>query len=393
MGHIRKRSGGSWELTYELPRTADGKRRQKTKTVHGKEKDAQQELARIEQEVYAGKYLEPTRMDLKQFLHKWLKDYAKANVNPKTYEEYERIIKTNIVPALGHIPLSKLKPLHIQEYYTAMLESGSKIGRGGLAPQTVLNHHRLLNCALAQAIKWELLAKNPAEGASPPTPERKETNILDGIGMARLLEAAHGTRLYIPILIATTTGMRRGEILALRWEDLNFETGIIKVRRSLGQTRKGLFIKEPKTPSGYRPVLLPSFVVDALRRHKAEQAKCRLRLGPDYQDKEGLICVKEDGSPYPPNRLTRNFEDFVERLNIPHIRFHDLRHSLATLLSDENVNVKTTSERLGHSDVAFTLQRYTHVSPHMQREAAEAIDKVMRAAIQKVQENPQVDSL
>ena len=393
MGHIRQRAEGSWEITYELPRTVDGKRRQGTKTVHGKEKDAKLELARIELEIDDGKYLEPSRMDLKQFLHKWLKDYAKYNVNPKTYEEYERIIETNLIPGLGHISLSKLKPLHIQEYYTAMLESGSKIGRGGLSPQTVKNHHRLLHRALVLAVKWRLIAENPADGASPPTPARKETNILDGLGMARLLEAAQGTRLYIPILIATTTGMRRGEILALRWEDLNFKTGLLKVRRSLGQTKEGLFIKEPKTPSGYRPVLLPSFVVDALRRHKAEQAKLRLLLGPDYQDKEGLICVKEDGSQYPPNRLTRNFEDFVKRLDLPHIRFHDLRHSLATLLADENVNVKATSERLGHSDVAFTLQRYTHVSPHMQREAAEAIDKVMRAAIQKVQENTQADCL
>lgn len=218
-------------------------------------------------------------------------------------------------------------------------------------------------------------------------------NILDGVGMARLLDAAQGTRLYIPILIAATTGARRGEILALRWEDLDFETGVIKIRRSLGQTKDGLFIKEPKTPSGNRAVLLPSFVIVELRRHKARQSELRLRLGPAYKDGDGLICTKEDGSPYPPERLTRNFEDLVKRHDLPHIRFHDLRHSVATLLADENVNAKATSERLGHSDVAFTLQRYTHVSPHMQEEAAEAIDKVMRAAIQHVQNNPHVDSL
>jgi len=249
VGHIRQRSKGSWELTYELPRAVNGKRKQGRKTVQGKKTEAKMELARIEQEILDGRYIGPSKMNLAKYLDKWLKDYAQANVNPKTYEEYQRIIKSNIVPALGHIPLSRLKPLHIQEYYTRMLESGSKIGRGGLAPQTVLNHHRLLHRALGQAIKWKLLAENPADGASPPTPERKETNILDGVGMARLLEAAHGTRLHIPILIATTTGMRRGEILALRWKDLNFETGIIKVRRSLGQTKEGLFIKEPKHPA------------------------------------------------------------------------------------------------------------------------------------------------
>jgi integrase len=390
MGHIRERpkGSGSWEITYELPRKADGTRRQETKTVKGKKNEAKVELARIELQISEGRYIEPSKMSLAKYFDKWLRDYAKLNINPKTYEEYERLIKRNIVPALGNIPLSKLRPLHLQEYYTEMCERGSKIGRGGLAPQTVLNHHSLLHRALYHAVKWELISTNPADGAEPPTPTRKETNILDGLGMARLIEAARGTRLYIPILIATTTGMRRGEILALRWGDLDFDSGIIKVSRSLGQTKEGLFIKGPKTPSGYRPVLLPSFVVDSLRHHKTEQAKLRLRLGPDYQDKEGLICVKEDGSPYPPNRLTRNFEDFIERLNIPHIRFHDLRHSLASLLADENVNIKTTSERLGHSDVAFTLQRYTHVSPHMQSEAADAIDKVMRAAIQKVRESP-----
>lgn len=386
MGSLRqRRKGGSWELTYELPRGADGKRKQGTKTVPGSKKEAKMELARIEQEIHEGIYIGPSKMNLANYLDIWLKDYAKVRVNPKTYQEYELIIKSNIVPALGHIPLSKLRPLHIQEYYSNLLENGSKIGRGGLSPKTVLNHHRLLHCALGQAIDWQLLATNPSDGATPPTQERKEMNTLAGIGMARLLQSAKDTSLFIPILIAISTGARRGEIVALTWNDLDFDTGVLKVTKSFGQTKHGVFLKSPKTSSGYRSVALPPIAVDFLRHHKKEQAKLRLRLGPAYQD-ENLICTLEDGSVFPPNRLTRRYADFIKRLGIPHVRLHDLRHSVATLLADEKINTKVTAELLGHSDPAFTMRQYVHSTPDVQREAAELIGDVLQSGLKQVQE-------
>ena len=387
MGHIRERprGSGSRQIIYDLPRTADGKRVQKSKTIHGTKTQAKKELARIEQEIDLGTYCQPTKMNLADYLDKWLRDYAKLNVNPKTYEEYERIIKTNIVPSLGNIPLSKLRPLHLQEYYTEMCERGSKIGRGGLSKKTVLNHHVLLRNALNRAVEWMLIVSNPADRVKPPTPDRHEMNTIGDKDLGILLQAAEGTRLYIPILIAISTGMRRGEIVALTWADLDFENGSLRVDKAYGETKSGIFLKPPKTRSGNRSIALPATVIDLLRNHKREQAKLRLRIGPDYQNHD-LICPLDDGSPYPPDRLSRHFADFVAGLGMPHITYHELRHSLATMLTNKKVNPKITSERLGHSDVRFTMFQYVHSTPEIQREAAELIDDYLQNALHQAQE-------
>ena len=205
---------------------------------------------------------------------------------------------------------------------------------------------------------------------------------VDEAGTARLLQAVEGMRLYMPVLLAVMTGMRRGEILALRWQDTDLEKGLVAVRRSLEQTRDGLRFKQPKTGKGMRSVALPGIAIQVLRRHRTEQAQERLKLGPAYEDND-LICPRPDGSPWPPDSLSTAFASLIRRSDLPRIRFHDLRHSHATQLLRHGIHPKVVSERLGHSKVGITLDTYSHVLPGMQEEAASKVDAALRTAIER----------
>jgi integrase len=206
---------------------------------------------------------------------------------------------------------------------------------------------------------------------------------LDETETARLLEAASRGRLHLPVLLAVTTGLRRGEILALRWRDIAFEGGTLAVRQSLEETKAGLLFKEPKTQKSRRVIALPQMALEALRHHKAEQAKHRLMLGPAYQVND-LVCCQADGQPFKPRNITNSFWELTERLSMRGLRFHDLRHSHATLLFKHGVHPKVVSERLGHSTVGITLDIYSHVTPSMQEDAARKVDAALRATVDVV---------
>jgi integrase len=362
-----------------MPRDRDGGRRQKWHTVHGSKKDAERELARLVHDLNTGEYVEPSRMTVGAYLERWLADYARSSVSGKTFERYEEIVRTSLIPGLGHILMAKLQPLQIQAFYSESLQNGRKDGRGGLSAQTVIHYHRVLRKALHDAVRWQLVARNPADSVEPPRPVRREMKVLDGDQVARLLEAAQDSWHYIPILLAVATGLRRGEILALRWEDIDLGEGILAVRRSLEQTRQGLSFKEPKTAKGRRTVVLPGMAVDELRRHQEEQVVAKLLLGPGYHD-QGLVCAEDDGRPIIPDHVTRDFPVLVRKAGLPPIRFHDLRHTHATMLLREGIHPKVVSERLGHSTIGITLDTYSHVLPSMQEEAARRLDIALRAA-------------
>ena len=292
---------------------------------------------------------------------------------------YEEIVRCHLSPRLGHIPLSKLQPLHIQSYYSEALLSGRRRGKGGLSAQTVLHHHRVLREALQQAVKWLLLARNPADAVEPPRPKRREMRALDGEATGKLLRAATETRLYVPIMIAVTTGLRRGEILGLRWEDVDFENANLAVRQSLEQTKAGLAFKQPKTAKGRRVVALPGLTIETLKQHRKQQAAERLMLGQAFED-HGLVCARADGNPWPSNSFSAAFVALAKKAGCT-IRFHDLRHTHATQLLRQGVHPKIVSERLGHSTVGITLDVYSHVLPGMQEEAATRTDTALRAAL------------
>lgn len=378
-GHIRPRGKGTWAIVVDLGRDPNGKRQQKWHTVHGNKKDAERELTRLLHQLHNGDYVEPSKMTLGEYMQRWLDDYAATNVSAKTFERYAEIVRIHLIPALGRHQLPKLQPLHIQAYYSQALQNGRKNGGGGLSAQTVLHHHRILREALNHAVRWQMLARNPADSVEPPRSARQEMQVIDGAEIDRLLRASEGSRLHLPILLAIATGMRRGEILALRWQDMDLDAGTLAVVRSLEETRTGFNFKEPKTAKGRRVIALPSMAVSALRRHKAEQAQHRLLLGEGYKD-QGLVCAEPTGEPILPSAISNGFPKLLSKVELPPIRFHDLRHSHATMLLREGIHPKIVSERLGHATIGITLDVYSHVLPSMQEEAARKLDVALRAA-------------
>ena len=383
-GHIRPRGKGTWAIVLDLGKDGSGKRHQKWHTVKGTKRDAEREMTKLLNDLNTGTYVEPAKLTLREYLEKWLEDYARANVTAKTFERYAEIVHQNLVPALGHLQLSKIQPLHIQDYYSKALKKGRKDGKGGLSARTVLHHHRILHEALRQAVKWLLLGRNPADAVEPPRPPGIEMTALNEAEAHQLMEAARPTRLHVPVVLAITTGMRRGEILALRWQDIDMDAGTLAVRQSLEQTKAGLAFKQPKTNKGRRVVALPPLAIDTLRRHKAGQAKVRLAMGPAYED-QGLVCAQPNGQPWRPDGITSSFHNLVKAAGLPAIRFHDLRHTHASLLLRQGIHPKVVSERLGHSTISITLDTYSHVLPGMQQEAARKLDELLaRAASHKI---------
>jgi integrase len=380
-GSIRKRGERSWEIRLYLGRDPKtGEELRQSITFKGGKKAAEAELARLVNQIETGAFLPPGRLTVSEFLDKWI-EHIRTRVGARTLERYSSLIEHWIRPELGALPLAKLQPLHVQQLYSRALEGPRRDGRpGGLKPQSVLHIHRVLSEALKMAVRWQLAARNVCEAVEPPSVRQPEIPAIDEMQGALLLDAARGTRLYIPILLALTCGLRRGEILALRWSDVDWINGLLWVRRSVEQTRAGASIKEPKSPRSRRSVALPPVVVEALRGHRARQNEIRDALGSDYQEND-LICPRDDGSLWPPQAFTSAYRDLLRRRGLPGPNFHALRHSHASQLIRAGLDIKLVSARLGHSKSGFTLETYGHLLPGQDHEAARRIDKALRSAM------------
>jgi integrase len=385
-GHIRQRSAESFEIRYSLGTDpATGKRRMATTTVKGNRRTAEKELRRLLRTLDTGEHVDPSRMTVRQWLVAWL-GAVRAEISPKSHERYSEIVENYVVPALGNLPLVKLAPSHIQEAYNRLAMGGRRDGKkGGLSPLTRRYIHSIIRSALGRAVEQQLLARNPTDAFKKRLPkvERKGMTTLTAEQSAYLLRAIKQTSVYWPTLIALSTGMRRGEILALRWKNVDLDRGAVRVVESLEQTKTGLRFKAPKTEKT-RAITLPSFAVEELRRLKRQQAEEMLRLGV-RQTGRSLACAHADGDPMQPRSLTHEFAKHVSRVKeLPRVRFHDLRHSHATQLLLSGVHPKIAQERLGHSTITTTLDLYSHVTDTMQSEAAERLDATFRSAITRV---------
>src|SRR5437764_13855191 len=279
-GHIRQRSPGSFEIRYSLGADpATGRRRIATTTVRGTRKDAEKELRRLLRALDTGEHVDPNRISVRDWLSSWL-TAVRSEVAPKTHERYGEIVNHFLAPALGNLPLAKLAPVHLQEAYNGLATGGRRDGKeGGLSPRTRRHIHRILSTALNRAVEQQLIGRNPCDVFKKRLTkvERREMATLTAEQSQVLLTAIRHTRIYWPVLIALATGARRGEILALRWRNVDLDRGAVGVVESLEQTKTGLRAKAPKSEKA-RAITLPSFAVDELRRLKREQAQSLLVL-------------------------------------------------------------------------------------------------------------------
>jgi integrase len=376
-GHIRERSPGHYAIIIDLHEPATGKRRRKWHSFAGTKRAAQTECARLISEIQIGGYLEPSKVTLAQFLDKWL-SHIKSHVSPRSHERYAELVHAHIIPLLGAVILTKLKAAQVSQAYAKALASGRRDGKGGLSPRTVHHMHRILKQALAQAVRWQMIVRNPAD-VDPPRVERKQMQTFDTDQTIELIEEARGTALFIPVLLGALCGLRRGEIIALRWRAVDLAAGQLAVIASTEQTKEG--VREKETKSGKdRTVALPSMVIDELRQHRLRQTEALLRIGVRVTDNHHVVA-REDGEPLQPRSLTHAFIKFLRRRGLEHIRFHDLRHTHATHMLKAGIHPKIAQERLGHSSVSVTIDLYSHVLPGMQAEAVNRIDEAMNAAI------------
>ena len=328
------------------------------------------------------------QITLDKYLERWLADAVKHSTRPRTFESYSALAAWYIVPVLGRHKLTALQPGHVQKLYADLLEHGRRSGGGPLSTKTVRNVHGCLHTALEQAVKWGLVPRNVAGVVDPPRVRRKEIQALDAVQVRTLLATAHGTRWEALLTLAIATGMRQGELLGLKWGDVDLDARALHVRRQLG--RDGT-LAEPKTSKARRKVELPSYAVTALREHRARQNELRLKWGPEWEDRGLVFCTlagyrgkkAEPGSGTRPGgalqarNVVREFKVLLGRAELPDVPFHALRHTAATLLLQKGVHPKIVQERLGHSNIAMTLDTYSHVMPSMDRGAADLLDELL----------------
>jgi len=307
-GHIRQQGADSWEVKFDLGRNPlTGKRATKYVTFRGTKRKAQEELTRLLSQRDQGSYVDPTKMTLAQYLRHWLEADIERRVAARTAARHRGIVEKNIIPRLGHIPVRKLTAVHIEALESELQREGwvkrrrppsegKAIEARGLSAQTVLHVHRTLSQALGHAVRLGLLFKNPAQQVKAPRPPAREIKILGKDEIGTLLGAAQGTPLRLPVLVALTTGVRRGELLALRWRDLDLKAGTLAVNQSLERVRGQVMFKSPKTRTSRRTITLPATTVTALHGHKAAQAEERIKLGLG-RDAHGLVFTRPDGEP------------------------------------------------------------------------------------------------
>lgn len=375
-GNIRQRSKNSWTITIELPKdTKTNKRKQKYYTIRGSKKEAEKFLTEKLRELDTGLLISTNKIRFDDYLDYW-KDKTFENLEITTKEGYVQKIDKHIKPYLGNIYIEDLKPLHLQNFYEEKLKNGRIDKKGGLSPRTVLALHRIIHSALQQAVKWQLIIRNVAEAVEPPKAKKYKAKYLTDKQTEELINKAKGTDIYIPIMIAIYTGARRGEVLGLNWNNVNLEKGIIKIVDNLCTTKSGLIVKEPKTGSGVRTIAISKTLVDILKRYKVKQIENKIKLGRLYQE-NNMVCCYEDGRLFNPKRFSAKFHELLERNSLPIVRFHDLRHSHASLLVKLGIKPKVISERLGHSNIAITMDLYSHLYEEADMEVANKFDKLI----------------
>ncbi|WP_164522337.1 tyrosine-type recombinase/integrase [Halocella sp. SP3-1] len=385
MANYRVTESGNLEYFLYVgkdPKTGRYKKISKTfpNTRNGK-KEAELWVAEKTIDVNNGIPVNPKKYKLKDYLRQWLADYAEVNLSPTTTDGYRTIIETHIIPALGELKLTEIQPQHIQTYQSDKLKHGNKKTGKGLSNTTVLQHHRVLSKALKQAVLLRLIPNNPCQPVPAPRKKRKEIGVLNTSQINQLLNMACDKDVYYFIVLAVYTGMRRSEILPLRWKDIDFNRKKLYVRRALVRKKgEGAVIKDiPKNNSSRRTIDISDTVVNTFKKLNALQNKCKLTYGDSYNYEDGdLIFCNDDGTRLSPDTPTHQMQRLVEGTELEGYTPHMLRHTHATLMLENGTAIKVVQERLGHSTSRTTNDIYVHATETMQKEAADMFDSIIK---------------
>jgi integrase len=354
-GHIRERSPGHWAIILDVP-GEDGKRRRKWHSFKGTKREAQAECARLITEMKSGAYVEHHKQSLNDFLDRWY-DWVATNLSPKTCERYLDLLRLHVRPHLGTKPIQAIRPEDLNRLYTALHQM--------LAPRTIRHIHRVLTRAFGHAVRWGVVKRNVISLVDVPKSPMTEAAALQLAEIPKMFAGLRGKPLYSLAVIALGTGLRRGELLALRWSDVDLDASTLRVERSLEQTRGGLRFKEPKSARSRRAVSLSPAVVSELRDVWRAQQEQRLFLGLGRVPADGLVFASRDGGPKRPDNVSGDFGTAMKALGMPHISLHSLRHTHASQLIAAGMDVLTISRRLGHGSATITLSVYGHLlTPH-----------------------------
>lgn len=366
---FQRKSDGRYvaSLTVE---TDTGKRARKYVYGHTRGEVASA-LTKLLKDSQLGMPVQDDRVTVGRFLDDWLQSSVRPSRRPSTYAGYENLVRNHIRPFLGHVRLSRLTPQQVEKMQASMIASGS-------APRTAQYARSVLRAALGRAVAWGYVGRNVAALASPPTVRRKEISPLTPEQVQTFLRGVQGDRLEALYVTAFTLGLRQGELLGLSWDDVNLSTGTVRVRKALTRAKGPDRFGEPKSASSKRTLQLPEMTLSALRAHRVRQAEERLAAGSDWQDLD-LVFTTRFGTPLEGNNVRHYYQRHLVRLGLPRQRFHDIRHSCATLLLSLGVPTRVVMEIMGHSQISLTVNTYQHVIPELQRDAASRIDGLLAA--------------
>ena len=372
-GSIEKR-GDSYRLVCVVGYNLQGRPIKKSKTVHCSKKEAKIELAKFVADVQKGMYVEGKSLKFTDFVEIWKRDYGSKELAPSTYKRYLGILESRIIPYFGHFHVDKIKPTDIMKFYDLLSRdtqivrrknnNGKKTGKP-LSPKTIVEHHRLLHAMLQKAVYWQMIVSNPAERVQAPKTKKPKRKYYDDeqskaliSGLMKLTEEQF--KYKVAIILTIFTGVRLGELMGLEWDDINFRDGIVSINRSSQYLAdKGVFTKVPKAENSIRDVAIPDFVVSLLEEYKCWYDEQKYQYGELWIDSNRLF-VQADGKPMHPSTISKWFEKFVAQIGLPVINFHGLRHTNATLLIAQNIDVSVVAARLGHAQITTTYNFYVH---------------------------------
>lgn len=365
----RKKTDGRWQAIVDLPPDPQtGKRRRKW--LYADDRSTVKRMAnQLEEKIASGNYVEPSKLTVEGYLLQWFDDYC-SELASTTQEGYMNYIKGHIIPFMGKKKLQKVKPVDIQRFYNSEYEKG-------YSGTTVLQIHRILSRAFKEAMINNLIENNPMLKVKAPKKADFEPTVYDEEQFNELLNSVAGTNDEVPILLAGMLGLRRGEVLGLRWQDIDFDQKTISIIQTVTFANGKIEFGPPKTKKSRRTIAAPEGLLKVLEKHYVRQAEQRLKTGPKYKNHDLVYC-RENGEPVNPRTFSRYFKDLLKKYNFPHIRFHDLRHFNATMMLKYGIDVKIASERLGHSTTDTTQKIYQHVTKDMDLEAAKKLDKIIQ---------------